>query len=103
MWLSRLWGETKISGDGPRLAWSEDVVAWVVGGDRGAGGLGGDGAEAALLVVLEGLGELGLGVHDERAVGRDGFPDRLAAEQQDVEGGARAVHRLVGGERDRLA
>src|SRR6185437_5163713 len=80
----------------------EDVVAWVVRREHGRG-LGGDAAEAALLVVLEGPGQLGLGVHHERAVSRDRLADRLAAEQEDVERGARAVHLRVGSERDRLA
>src|SRR5579872_6475531 len=61
----------------------EDVVAWVGGfrDDRGSR----DGAQAAGLVVLEGLNQFGAGVHDERAVRRDRLPDRLAAEQQDVQ------------------
>jgi hypothetical protein len=39
----------------------------------------------ARLEVLEGLPDLGLGVHDERAVVLDVLPDRLAAEDQRLE------------------
>ena len=57
---------------------SEDVVAWVrLFGHLGS--LGGYRPQAAGLVVLEGLHELGPGVHHERAVSSDRLPDRLAA------------------------
>ena len=48
-------------------------------------GLGGDGAEPAGLVVLEGLDELGAGVHHERPVGGHRLADGLAAEDEHVE------------------
>ena len=48
-------------------------------------GLGRDGAEAAGLEVLEGLDELGAGVHHERPVGGHRLADGLAAQDQDVE------------------
>ena len=41
-------------------------------------GFGRNRAEAAGLVVLEGLDELGAGVHHERSVVEDRFADRLA-------------------------
>ena len=56
-----------------------------------------DRAQPARLVVLEGLDQLGAGVHDERPVGRHRLPDRLPAEQQDVH-----VRRGPGRERDRV-
>jgi len=78
----------------------QDVVARPVG--RDGRGLSRDAAEQALLVVLEGLGELGLGVHHERSVDGDLLADRLAAEQQHVQRRRRAVHLGVGRERERL-
>jgi len=50
-----------------------------------------DDAEATGLVVLHGLDQLLLGVHDERTVVRDRLADRLPAEQDDLERGAVAV------------
>src|SRR5437667_454658 len=73
------------------LAALEDVVAGA-GGGRDVRPLSRDRAEAARLVVLERLDQLGPGVHDERAVGRDRLADRLAAEHQDVQLLAGAVH-----------
>jgi AcrR family transcriptional regulator len=61
----------------------EHVVAGVVA--LGNGRLGRDRAEPPGLEVLEGLHQLGAGVHHERPVGGDRFLDRLAAEQQDVQ------------------
>ena len=49
-----------------------------VGGSR-------DGPEASGLEVLERLHQLGLGVHDERAVGSYRLTDRLSAEDEHVE------------------
>ena len=51
---------------------SQASAAWAVG----AQAVGGDGAEAAGLEVLDGLHQLGPGVHHERAVGGDGLADR---------------------------
>src|SRR3954447_2554409 len=65
--------------------------------------LRGDAAESAGLIVLEGLDDLELGVHDERAVGDDGLADRPAAEEQDVEVGAAALLAGVSGDGDRVA
>ena len=64
---------------------------------------GRDGAHAALLEILEGLGQLGPGVHDERAVVGDRLADGSAAEHQNVEAGGPAVLGLVGGHDDRVA
>ena len=46
-------------------------------------------AEPTGLVVLEGLLQLGARVHHERPVGRDGLADRLAPEDQHLEGPVR--------------
>src|SRR5258708_16475359 len=82
-------------GDGGLGGTSENVVAWVR--------LGRDRAEPARLVVLERLDQLVPGVHHERAVGRDRLPDRLTAQQQQVEVLARALLALGRAERDRAA
>jgi hypothetical protein len=66
-------------------------------------GLGRDGAEAAGLVVLEGLDELGAGVHHERPVGGDRLADRLAAQDEDVELLMAALLGAVGGHADDVA
>ena len=60
--------------------------------------LGRDSPQPPGLVVLEGLHQLGAGVHDERPVRRDRLPDRLPAEQQDVH-----VLSRISRERDRVA
>ena len=44
-----------------------------------------NGAELARLEVVHRLNQFGLGVHHERAVLEDGFANRLAAENQDLE------------------
>src|SRR6516162_9171775 len=62
-----------------------------------------DAAQPASLVVLERLDQLVPGVHHERAVRGDRFPDRLTAQQQDVEVLARPLLPLGGAERDRAA
>src|SRR5438445_10153825 len=70
---------------------SDDVVSWVrLLGDLGAPGW--DRPKPPGLVILEGLHELGPGVHHERAVRSDRLPDRLAAKHQDVQPLARPVH-----------
>ena len=46
---------------------------------------GGHSPEAARLVVLERLNDLGLGVHDERSVVHHRLADRTAAEQQHLQ------------------
>src|SRR6476660_3921819 len=73
-----------------RAAASADVLYVVDSRPRRAAGLvgGGDRAELAGLEVGEGLAELGLVVHHERAVPRDRLPDRAAAEDQHVQLGA---------------
>src|SRR5439155_1630279 len=63
----------------------------------GLDGYRGNRPQPARLEVLEGLDQFGPGVHDERPVGLDRLPDRLAAEQQDVH-----VALGPGRERDRL-
>src|SRR5215469_212006 len=83
-------------------AGSEHVVAGVrLVGDPP--GLGRDGTKPARLVVLEGPDEFVPGVHHERAVRGDRFPDRLAAQEQDVEFPAGPLLVRIGAERDRLA
>ena len=64
--------------------------------------LDGDGAEAAGLVVLEGLDELGAGVHHEGPVGSYRLADGLAAQQQYVQLGAAALLGGVCGHRDHV-
>jgi hypothetical protein len=63
----------------------------------------GSSGTAAGLVVLEGLDQFRLGVHDERAVGGHRLPDRLPAEQQDVEPVHRARLTPVGRDGDHVA
>ena len=53
-----------------------------------------DAAEAAGLVVLEGLDELGAGVHHERAVGSDGLADRQPTQDQHLKLGTAGLRRL---------
>src|SRR5580700_12049545 len=62
-----------------------------------------DAAQPARLVVLEGLDQLVPGVHHERAVRGDRLPDRLAAQEQQVEVLARTLLPLGGAERERAA
>jgi hypothetical protein len=57
-----------------------------------------NGAELAGLEVLDRLDELGFRVHHERPVVEDGFADRLAAQQQNLQSGA--VRVLFGGRCD---
>ena len=57
---------------------------------------------ASLLEVLERLPQLSCRVHHERPVRSDRLPDRLTAQQQDVERRRRAVHGSRGRERERL-
>ena len=57
-----------------------------------------DDAEPAGLVVEHRLLQLGAGVHDERAIRRDGLADRLAAEEQDLE--RRVARVLLSGRSD---
>src|SRR5439155_6124641 len=61
----------------------------VNGGGRNA-------AEATGFVVVEGLDDLGLGVHDEGPVPRHRLADGAAAQDQDVERQGPAVVGLVG-------
>src|SRR6478736_3090252 len=65
--------------------------------------LRGDGAQLSGLEVLERLPELGLLVHDERAVPGDRLADRSAAEHEDVELGAARLLADVGADRDGVA
>ena len=55
------------------------------------------------LEVLEGLLELGARVHHERPVGRDRLADRLAAEDEHLEGLGARVLGLVGREHEVVA
>ena len=59
--------------------------------------------ETARLVVLERLGDLSPGVHDERAVVDDRLANRLAAEDQDLEARVAALLMGVGGDTQRGA
>src|SRR5215471_12256026 len=94
-----LFSHLSAGSSGPR---SEHVVTgtWLLG-DRSW--LGRDAAQPARLVVLERPDQLVPRVHHERAVGGDGLPDRLAAQEQDVEVLARPLLARVGSERDRAA
>src|SRR4051794_24240519 len=60
-------------------------------GQPAGSGARGDAPHEALVEVLEGLLELGPGVHDERPVLGHRLPDRAAAEQQHVEAGVAIV------------
>lgn len=61
--------------------------------------LGGDDAQPTGLVVLESRSDLCPGVHHERAAPGDRFPDRGAAQDDDVQRGVSRllVHRTVDG------
>src|SRR5215831_15280531 len=65
--------------------------------------LGRDAAQPAGLVVLERPDQLVPRVHHERPVRGDRLPDRLAAQEQDVEVLARPLLARVGPERERAA
>src|SRR5215471_16343533 len=94
-----LFSHLSAGSSGPR---SEHVVtgAWLLG-DRPA--LGRDAAQPARLVVLERPDQLVPRVHHERAVRGDRLPDRLAAQEQDVEVLAWPLLARVGPERERAA
>jgi hypothetical protein len=82
------------------LLWvgEDDVVGLTVGP------LGGrDLPEPARLVVLERLGDLGPGVHDEGAVVHDGLTDRASAEDEELEIVVPALLAGVGCDPDRVA
>ena len=60
--------------------------------------VGGDGSESTGVEVVDGLLQFVAGVHDERSVLRDGFTDRGAPEEVDVE-----IAGAVRGEREGVA
>jgi len=65
-----------------------------------------DAAELAALEIADGLDDLGLSVHDERPIARDGFVEGDSAKQQDRERLTAAVAErdavAVGGEEEGL-
>src|SRR5580692_12776774 len=65
--------------------------------------VGGHGAELPGLEVLEGLDDLGAGVHHERTVRVDGLTDGLAPQDEDVERRMTGLLLRVGPHDDRVA
>src|SRR5712664_2213841 len=91
----------RFRGNVARVPASEDVVAGVRLLRDGAA-LGRDAAEAAGLVVLERLDQLVPGVHHEGAIGGHGLPDRLTAQDEDVQFAAGALLRAGGRDGDHV-